>query len=230
MSEPAARLAAPPVPRAALAVELAVALTVAVATVWVVARLTPAIDATGWGFDEKVYLNAAVDGPLATKPRTAPFLYRPGTTLLVGAVARALHLSPERAFAAVAWVALPLFLFLIYVLARRYTSSRLRALLAMLLVGVSFSATKRLVFNPISPDALGLLLVALATLLLVSGRTTALLVVTAVGVACREFVVIPAVVLALGGAARAGPRSPRAVSPASRRSSPGSPWACSSAS
>jgi hypothetical protein len=195
----AARSGAPdPAPRPVSPLELALVLVVACGVVILAGYFTNRLDRKAWFFDEKAYVAMATNGPGKMPHPRAPFVFRPGTTLLAGAVARVAHVAPERAFAAIAWFALPLFLVLNYLLARRYTASRFRALLAMLCVGLSYSAIKRLVFDPISPDAIGLLFASVATLLLVQRRFWLLTAATAVGVACREFVLLPALVAAVG--------------------------------
>jgi hypothetical protein len=193
--------------------ETLVALGAAVLAVVAVGAVTNRLEPTQYFFDEQAYLKMAVEGVTAVKPVTAPFAYRPGTIVLAGAVARVAHVPPARAYAGIAAVALPLFLLCLYALARAYTPSRWRAAIATLLAALSYSAMKRLIFNPISPDAIGLLLVAVACLLLVQRRFLLLAVVTTVGVTCREFVIVPAVAAAIAERAAIGLRTPRSLRP-----------------
>ncbi|MBI5479331.1 MAG: hypothetical protein HY906_10770 [Deltaproteobacteria bacterium] len=193
--------------------ETLVALAAAVVTVVAMGALTNRLEPTWYFYDEQAYLKMAVEGVQAVKPVTAPFAYRPGTTMLAGAVARIAHVPPARAYAGIAAVALPLFLLCLYALARAYTPSRWRAGIATLLVAFSYSAMKRLIFNPIGPDALGLLLTAVACLLLVQRRYLLLALCTTLGVTCREFVIVPAVAAAIAARGTIGWRAPRSLRP-----------------
>jgi hypothetical protein len=193
--------------------ETLVALAGALVTVVLLGALTNRVEPTWYFYDEHVYLKMAVEGVRAVKPVTAPFAYRPGTTALAGAVARVAHVPPARAYAGIAAVALPLFLLCLYALARAYTPSRWRAAIATLLVAFSYSATKRLIFNPIGPDAIGLLLVAVACLLAVRRRYLLLALCTALGVTCREFVIVPAAAAAVAAGGTIGLRAPRSLRP-----------------
>jgi hypothetical protein len=207
--------AAPREPRAASLPlrETLVALAAAVVTVVALGAVTNRLEPTWYFYDEQAYLKMSVEGLGAVKPVTAPFVYRPGTILLAGAVARVAHVTPARAYAGIAAVALPLFLLALYALARAYTPSRWRAAIGTLIVALSYAATKRLVFNPISPDALGLLLTTVACLLLVQRRLLLLTLVTTVGVCCREFVIVPAIAVALAARGTIGLRAPRSLRP-----------------
>ena len=193
--------------------ETLIALAAAVVTVVLVGAVTNRLEPTWYFYDEQAYLKMSVEGLGAVKPVTAPFVYRPGTILLAGAVARVAHVTPARAYAGIAAVALPLFLLCLYALGRAYTPSRWRAAIATLIVALSYAATKRLIFNPISPDAIGLLLTAVACLLLVQRRLLLLALVTTVGVFCREFVIVPALAAAIAERGRIGLRAPRSLRP-----------------
>jgi hypothetical protein len=193
--------------------ETLVALAAAVVTVVAVGAVTNRLEPTWYFYDEQAYLKMAVEGLGAVKPVTAPFVYRPGTILLAGAVARVAHVPPARAYAGIAAVALPLFLLCLFALARAYTPSRWRAAIATLLAALSYSAMKRLIFNPIGPDAIGLLLVAVACLLLVQRRYLLLALCTTLGVTCREFVIVPAVAAAIAARGTLGLRAPRSLRP-----------------
>ncbi|HEY3358789.1 MAG TPA: hypothetical protein VGQ83_36410 [Polyangia bacterium] len=146
--------------------------------------------------DTKQYLQMAEQGVGGAR-FSSPFAYRIGFIALGGATARMLGVSRDHGFAAMALVGLPLFLVLLYLLGRDLTRSRLHAGIAVLLVGISFSVGKRLCYNPIDPDTLGLPLTALASLLALRRRYGWLTLVTCVGVLGREFVVVPAVAAAL---------------------------------
>jgi hypothetical protein len=193
--------------------ETLVALAAAIVAVVAVGAVTNRLEPTWYFYDEQAYLKMAVEGLGAVKPVTAPFVYRPGTILLAGAVARLAHVPPARAYAGIAAVALPLFLLCLYALGRAYTPSRWRAAIGTLIVALSYAATKRLVFNPISPDALGLLLATVACLLLVQRRLLLLTAVVTVGVCCREFVIVPAVAAAIALRGEIGLRAPRSLRP-----------------
>jgi hypothetical protein len=82
-----------------------------------------------------------------------------------------------------------------------------------LLVALSYAAMKRLIFNPIGADAVGLLLVAVACLLTVQRRFVLLALVTTLGVTCREFVLVPAVAAAIAARGAIGLRAPRSLGP-----------------
>jgi hypothetical protein len=193
--------------------ETLVALAAAVVTVVAVGAVTNRLEPTWYFYDEQAYLKMAVEGVRALKPVTAPFAYRPGTVLAAGAVARVAHVPPARAYAGIAAVALPLFLLCLYALARAHTRSRWRAGVATLLVAFSYAAMKRLIFNPIGADAIGLLLVAVACLLTVQRRWLLLALVTTLGVTCREFVIVPAVAAAVAARGDIGLRAPRSLRP-----------------
>jgi hypothetical protein len=193
--------------------ETLVALAAAVVTVAAVGAVTNRLEPTWYFYDEQVYLKMAVEGVRAVKPVTAPFAYRPGTTMIAGVVARVAQVPPARAYAGIAAVALPLFLLCLFALARAHTPSRWRAAIATLLVAFSYSAMKRLIYNPIGPDVIGLLLTAVAGLLLVRRRYLLLALVTTLGVTCREFVIVPAVAAAIAARGTIGVRAPRGLRP-----------------
>jgi len=182
-----------------LVFEALCALLAATALVVLLGRVTNRIEPAELSFDEKLYVKMAAEGPLEARPRTAPFAYRPGTVLVVRGIARIAGIPPERAYAVLTAGALPIFLALLYFLARLHTRSKWRAVVATLLAGLSYSTVKRLLFNPISPDGLGLVLVTLGAILVAQGRMYALAGVTAAGVLCREFVLLPALAAALQG-------------------------------
>ena len=193
--------------------ETLVALAGAVLAVVLMGAVTNRLEPTWYFYDEQAYLKMAVEGLRAVKPVTAPFVYRPGTILLAGAVARVTHVPPARAYAGIAAVALPLFLLCLYALGRAYSPSRWRVAIATLIVALSYAAAKRLIFNPIGPDAIGLLLTAVACLLLVQRRLRLLALVVTVGVFCREFVIVPAIAAAIAERGSIGLRAPRSLRP-----------------
>ncbi len=193
--------------------ETLIALAGAVLTLVLLGAVTNRLEPTWYFYDEQAYLKMSVEGLRSLKPVTAPFAYRPGVIVLAGTVARLAHVPPARAYAGIAAVALPLFLLCLYALARAYTPSRWRAAIATLIVALSYAATKRLIFNPISPDAIGLLFTAVACLLLVQRRFLLLALVTTVGVACREFVIVPALAAAIAERGTVGWRAPRSLRP-----------------
>jgi len=176
--------------------EALLALAAAAAVVAAMSALAGRLDPAGYGWDEQQYLSMAERGVRGNDRLEGPFVYRLGATTLAGLLARALSWPVDRGFEALAHLCLPPAFAMSYLLARRHCDERWRAALAALAVATSFSACKRILFNPIIPDAVGLLLVSAAALLLDARRWRSLAALTAVGVLCREFVAVPAMAAA----------------------------------
>jgi hypothetical protein len=176
--------------------ELGLALLAAVALCALMRLVTPAQEAASRVADTRLYVQMAERGVLGRAPVGAPFAYRAAFTTLAGATSRALGVPTDAVFGAMALVGLPLFLALLYLIARRATGP-LNAAFAVVLVGISFSAGKRIFYNPIDPDVLGLPLTALAAWLALERRWAWLAAVTCAGVLFREFVAVPTLAAAV---------------------------------
>jgi hypothetical protein len=88
-------------------------------------------------------------------------------------------------------------LWLVYILARRFTDKTAYALMAMSVVAISFYNVRFLIADPRRPDHLAYPLMVLAILLLLADRRIWALLVALFGMMVREFLLIPVLLVGL---------------------------------
>lgn len=147
-------------------------------------------------WDTRYYYLLAERG-LDSHDLIAPYVYRYLNPLLAHSLAGLFNISTYMALKAIAYLGAISQLFTIYLL-MRYLGFRLRAsLVAMLVTAFSMYNLKFLMFDVYRPDHLAYALMSLAVLALLSRHTVWCLVLSAIGLQTREYLVIPPLILAV---------------------------------
>jgi len=147
-------------------------------------------------WDTRYYYLLAERG-LNSHDLIAPYVYRYLNPLLAHSLAGLFNISTYMALKAIAYLGAISQLFTIYLL-MRYLGFRLRAsLVAMLVTAFSMYNLKFLMFDVYRPDHLAYALMSLAVLALLSRHTVWCLVLSAIGLQTREYLVIPPLILAV---------------------------------
>ena len=148
-------------------------------------------------FDAARTLEIARNGWLGNPNVLAPWAYRPVTPLLARAISDLLGQPLDTGFAALAYAGAVAQLMLVFALARRFGAGFRAAIVTMLVVGLSFFNLRFLLYDIYRPDHLAYPMMLLALLALFRRQFVLCLLVSCIGILTREFLVIPAALLAL---------------------------------
>ncbi len=146
-------------------------------------------------WDALYYVDMAENGLVGNPGLVAPFAYRPGMPWLSGAISGLLGLSIGDGFKVVGWVSALCFLMAVFALAFHFTADYRRALVPMVLLGLTFSHIKFPLFFYTLVDVAAYPLMVLAFWALVTRRFRLCLLVSVVGVLFKEFLVVPLILL-----------------------------------
>lgn len=168
----------------------ALALVLLAAAAWV-AAVDLATNSTGPLWDATSYVDMAEHGLAGNEHLVAPFAYRPAVPLLARFVAGAFDLDVLTGFAIVTRVAVFLLLVLVARLAAALGATQRAALFVQGVCALSFFHLKLPLFFPTLVDAGAFPVYATAFLALASGRTALALALGLVGLAFKEFLLVP---------------------------------------
>jgi hypothetical protein len=170
--------------------------------VWLVAATTSQMQ-PGW--DVGYYVDMARHGVLGNPRLAAPFAYRPGLPLVWAGAARILGLPLDDTIYVVAWVCAVAGLVLAFLLARTVSSSPRDALLATAVTGLSATHVKFPLYYYALVDVAGYVLMIASLLALARGRRRLALGLGYVGLAFKEFLIVPIVLVAAAEVRRRRP-------------------------
>lgn len=142
-------------------------------------------------------LAIARDGWLGNPNLIAPWAYRPLTPLAARAISDGLGRPLETGFAILSLSGMVALLTLVYVYARSFGASVRAGVIIMLVVWLSYYNVRFSLADIYRPDSWAYALVVLALLFLQRRQFGWCLLICAVGTLVREFVVVPAILLAL---------------------------------
>jgi hypothetical protein len=147
-------------------------------------------------WDTRYYYLLAERG-LDSHDLIAPYVYRYLNPLLAHSLASLFNVSTYMALKAIAYLGAISQLFTIYLL-MHYLGFHLRtSLVAMLVTAFSMYNLKFLMFDVYRPDHLAYALMSLAVLALITRRTVWCLILSAIGLQTREYLIIPPLILAV---------------------------------
>ncbi|MDE3088117.1 MAG: hypothetical protein KGJ80_01870 [Chloroflexota bacterium] len=179
----------------AIYVEPILALLISMAWVFGIQPFTNKLDTKNYSWDFKLYIDMAENGIVNNPNLRAPYAYRFVTTEIVRAISSQLQLSTESSFRVVSYFGLITSLFLVYLASRYFGLGFQASLITMATVALSALNIKFLLFDVFRPDLLAYSLMTIAMLCLLEGRLIFALLVSCVGILCREFLLIPALLV-----------------------------------
>jgi hypothetical protein len=141
------------------------------------------------------YLEMAQNGFTDNAGLSAPFAYRPAVPLLAGALARLAGIPAEEGFLAIALLSSWALLVVSYRTAKAFGSRPRSGLLIMSAVSLSFFTAKFHLAAPTRIDIEALFLLTAASLQILRQRYGWTLILSAVGLFFKEFLVIPGLVV-----------------------------------
>lgn len=147
--------------------------------------------------DNLFYLDIAQHGIVQNSELVSPFAYRFVTPLLAGGISSFFSISPEQSFYTIAILCAITQLFLVFVLAKRFQPSDIKALIALSVVALSYYNVRFLIADSLRPDHLAYPLMLVVILLLLAGRRIPALLLALAALNVREFFLIPAVVIGM---------------------------------
>ncbi len=162
------------------------------AILFIIDWLTNAVTGLPWAaWDFNHYIQMAERGLAGNRVLTAPYAYRPLTTLLAGWLMRALGFSVWRAFKLLAWAGAALNLLTLCWLLDRQGNRFSTILWVLGIISLAQYQVKFLFFDPFRPDHLAFPLINLAYLALWADLAWLAAGVVALGLLAREFLLVP---------------------------------------
>lgn len=142
-------------------------------------------------WDMIYYLDMATHGLSDNHHLVAPFAYRPGAPLIIGAIAHVLHANPERVFHTCTYLACIGFVVSCFYFARALGATETSALSASIALALYFPVVKWNIFAGAMVDIYAYPLLLLAFWLLWTGRVYGCLLVSAIGLFFKEWLLLP---------------------------------------
>jgi hypothetical protein len=167
------------------------AIAVFLAAVTVVATLSVLSNRMRPRWDSVYYLDMATSGLAGNHHLVAPFAYRPIAPLTIGAIARTLHMDPVTTFRAGAHVAALALLLVAYYFMRRFGASEFAAGLGTLAIALNFVMIRYPLFNGTMLDIYAYPFVLLGFWGVLRRRFYPVLLLCAVGLFLKEFMLLP---------------------------------------
>lgn len=167
-----------------------VPLIISIALVLLLDGMTNEINVEKLDSDFQWYIALSEQGFRAT-PLISPFAYRYANPFLVGGLRRFMGIPTRSGFELSAYLGATLQLFGVFLLVLYVTKSRKSAYIALLVTALSLFNIKFLLFDPYRPDHFAYASILLAFYFCLTNRFYLLLIVTAIGLQFREFVVVP---------------------------------------
>jgi len=141
------------------------------------------------------YIDMARSGIIGNDNLVAPFAYRPGMPFLSRAMSELFSVPIEQGFQIVAYIAAVGLLMSTFMLARCFTDDFGKAIITVVIVGLSFAHIKVPLFFYTVVDISAYPLIVIAFWALVKKRYVLCLIVSSVGLLFKEFLVIPLLLL-----------------------------------
>ena len=148
-------------------------------------------------WDGRHYVDMAVSGVIGNPNLVAPFAYRLGMPILSRLLSTFLGLSTEDGFRIVGGIAALAFLMSIFTLARLFTADYRQAIIAMVLLGLSFVHLKFPLFFYSLVDIAAYPFMVFAFWALLTKRRLLCLLLSSIGLLFKEFLVVPLILLFL---------------------------------
>ncbi len=142
-------------------------------------------------WDMKYYLDMATNGLVGNKTLVAPFAYRPGAPLLVGTIARTLHLQPEITFRICDALMCVVFFLSCFYFAISEAATYKTAVFSSCVLALYFYIVKWTLFSGTMVDIYAYPLILLAFWAILRKRFYLGLLVSAVGLLFKEFLLVP---------------------------------------
>ena len=143
------------------------------------------------------YVDMADSGIIGNPNLVAPFAYRLGMPILARLLATLLGVSTEDGFRIVGWIAALALLMSIFTLARLFTTDYRQAIIAMILLGLSFVHLKFPLFFYSMVDIAAYPFMVFAFWALITNRCLLCLLLSSIGLLFKEFLVVPLILLLL---------------------------------
>ena len=153
--------------------------------------VTNEIDIKRYSWDFKYYIDIATFGIIDNDRLVAPYVYRWLSPILASWIQTFFGVSLVKGFLWQAYLGATAQLFLLFLLLRHFQVKWHKAYLVMLLFACSMYHVKFLLFDVYRPDHLAYPLMLLAVLLYFKRQFLGMALVCAIGLQCREFLVIP---------------------------------------
>lgn len=145
--------------------------------------------------DGREYIEMGRYGVFTNPNLIAPFAYRPGMPYLGAAMSAIFSVDIKMGFRIAGWLSMVAMLMGIYTLSRVFISDWRKALLPMLLLGLSFYHIKFPLFFYSLVDVGAYPLILFSTWAFITRRYTLCLILTTIGVFFKEFLAIPMLLL-----------------------------------